>query len=427
MDRQAGNLIKFIKQLRTVCFGVDDGGLSYEPYKQVVAVKSMNNYTNNEPHDPHGFKDQIKIKYEATKAIARKFPHGTAALMELLSKAQPGAFDWAAYCELLADKQLVWKLRANKLNQAILFLMNLKNKTAKKDLCLAYSQRNNTTYPINIEVMARYLSTQYSKNKPTNQRGGKKGDKKKGDKSKSEDKDSNMGGTIGVHVEDTTTTEESTVPNGAPSIGAHVSDTNVQLSNSTRTVEEILGAHLTGEDDFWGNTNPTDLSIDTANSEEMMAGSHITEFHSSKQEEPVIIELWNKVSNVPKVTRKHGADRGHHNQSDPQSAKSTDCKLNIRKDELFSSDTIGNWDVAKVMRKTLNMVGGFISDMLPKSRYLQAPTIVEDSNETTNGNGMRDLKPTAVDENNNDSVERANTVLDILVPMPLKKEAWFYQ
>ena len=29
----------------------------------------MNNYTNNEPNNPHGFKEQVKIKYEATKAI----------------------------------------------------------------------------------------------------------------------------------------------------------------------------------------------------------------------------------------------------------------------------------------------------------------------------------------------------------------------
>ena len=66
------------------------------------------------------------------------------------------------------------------------------------------------------------------------------------------------------------------------------------------------------------------------------------------------------------------------------------------------------------MGKTLNMVEGFVNDMLPKSSYLQAPTVVEDSNETTNGNELGDLKPTAVDENKNNSVERANTVLLLL-------------
>ena len=118
----------------------------------------MNNCTNNEPYDPHGFKEQVKIKFEATKAIiAEKFPNGTAALMELISKAQPIALDWAAYCALPADKQLVWEQKADELNQAMIFLMKSKNKTARKDLRLSYSQRNNTAYPTNIKAMARYL------------------------------------------------------------------------------------------------------------------------------------------------------------------------------------------------------------------------------------------------------------------------------
>ena len=41
----------------------------------------MNTYTNKEPQDPHGFKEQVKIKYHVTKTIAGKFPNGTAALM----------------------------------------------------------------------------------------------------------------------------------------------------------------------------------------------------------------------------------------------------------------------------------------------------------------------------------------------------------
>ena len=128
--------------------------------------------------------------------------------------------------------------------------MNLKNKTAKKDLHLAYSQGNNTVYPPNLKAMARYLSTQYSNNKSANQLGGKKGDRKKGDGSKSEDNDSNMGGTAGAHVEDNTTTEESTVSSGAPSIGDHVSETNVQFSNPPRTMEHILEASPMDNDDF---------------------------------------------------------------------------------------------------------------------------------------------------------------------------------
>ena len=134
----------------------------------------MNNCTNNKPNDPHGFPEQVKIKYKATKAIAGKFPNGTATLMELLSRAQPAALDWTGYCALTPDKQLVWEQRADELNQSMLYLMNSKNKLAKKDLSLAYSQGNNTAYPPNIESMARYLSTQYSNNKPAHQRRGKR-------------------------------------------------------------------------------------------------------------------------------------------------------------------------------------------------------------------------------------------------------------
>ena len=56
VDRQAGNLMEFLKQVHTVCFWSDNGGLSFEPYKQVVVVRLINNYSNNKPHDPHGFK-----------------------------------------------------------------------------------------------------------------------------------------------------------------------------------------------------------------------------------------------------------------------------------------------------------------------------------------------------------------------------------
>ena len=60
-DCQTKRLSTFIKRMRTVCFGRDDDSLSYGPYKQVVAIKSTNNYPNNKPHDPHGFKEQVQV------------------------------------------------------------------------------------------------------------------------------------------------------------------------------------------------------------------------------------------------------------------------------------------------------------------------------------------------------------------------------
>ena len=66
-------------------------------------------------------------------------------------------------------------------------------------------------------------------------------------------------------------------------------------------MEEILGAHPINDDDFWGGTNPSDVSIDTMNSKEMMAGSNITELHTHKYKEPVPPKLLNKVPNVSEM------------------------------------------------------------------------------------------------------------------------------
>ena len=96
----------------------------------------------------------------------------------------------------------------------MLFLMNSNNDHTKKDLHLTYSQRNMNVYPSTIELMTRYLSTQYPNINSGNQRNSKKGDRsgKKRDHPKSENKDSNTASTVGAHIEDTTPAEEYTAP-----------------------------------------------------------------------------------------------------------------------------------------------------------------------------------------------------------------------
>ena len=238
-DRDKGRLLVFIERLRAICFGVDNSGLSYAPYKQVVAIKPLKTYTNNNTNDPHGFKEQVKIKYKATKAIVGRFPNGTAALTHLLSKAER-ALDWDDYCALPIAGKLEWKTRADALNQAMIYIMDSKNEITKKDLRLVYSQGNYATYPANIEAAARYLSTQYPNNKTSNQQ---KNKQRKGDDPKSENKDNTTGGSVGVHVENNTTNKDTTAPSGGASLGAHVSETSQATSHPLRTVEEILGAH----------------------------------------------------------------------------------------------------------------------------------------------------------------------------------------
>ena len=144
--------------------------------------------------------------------------------------------------------------------------MNSKNKNAKKDFCLTYSQGNYTAYPLDIKTAVWYLSTQYPNNKSANQYGSDKGNKRKGDDPKFEDRDSIMGGTAGEHVEDTTTNKNTTASSGRASLGAHVSETSQATSHPSRTIEEISGAHPV-DDNFWDNTNPADVSVDTVNSE----------------------------------------------------------------------------------------------------------------------------------------------------------------
>ena len=92
------------------------------------------------------------------------------------SNAEP-ALDWDGYCVLPAETQLIWERRDDALTQGMIFIMNSKNEIAKKDLRLAYSQGNYTTYPTNIETAARYLTTQYPSIKSGNQR--KKTNKRK--------------------------------------------------------------------------------------------------------------------------------------------------------------------------------------------------------------------------------------------------------
>ena len=47
------------------------------------------------------------------------------------------------------------------------------------------------------------------------------------------------------------------------------------------------------DDEFWGGTNPADVSIDTVNSDKMMARSHIAEQHTQEYQRPVPPELSN--------------------------------------------------------------------------------------------------------------------------------------
>ena len=86
-------------------------------------------------------KEEIKIKFDAVKAVVEKFPNRAGAMIELLKSEVP-ALDLAAYCAMPVVEQIVWEEKGDAITKSMHLLMNSKNNNAKKDLCLAYSQGN---------------------------------------------------------------------------------------------------------------------------------------------------------------------------------------------------------------------------------------------------------------------------------------------
>ena len=69
--------------------------------------------------------------------------------------------------------------------------------------------------------------------------------------------------------------KDSNVPNNGSSIGAHVSEVDKPDARLTQSVQKILATH-TIDDPIQNHTDACDVSIDTVNSAEALAGTHIT-------------------------------------------------------------------------------------------------------------------------------------------------------
>ena len=98
-------------------------------------MELLNNFTNANPSDPHRFKEELKIKYEAVLAVVRKFPNSTGPMLELL-KAETPPLDWTHYCVMSVADQELWEKKGDDSVKAMLLLMYSKNDAAKKDLRL---------------------------------------------------------------------------------------------------------------------------------------------------------------------------------------------------------------------------------------------------------------------------------------------------
>ena len=91
--------MNFLNQIQVIYYKNDDCGLSYTPYKGVVTIKSLYNFTNPRPEDPYGYKKELNVKYSARTAIAVKFPNATGFLEYLLAKEET-PLSWNHYCGL---------------------------------------------------------------------------------------------------------------------------------------------------------------------------------------------------------------------------------------------------------------------------------------------------------------------------------------
>ena len=149
-----------------------------------------------------------------------------------------------------------------------------------------------------------------------------------------------MDSTTGAHVEDTTITKESIPPSRGASIGAHVLETNQESSRPSSTVDGILGAHPMDGDEFLGNNNPGDVSIDTANRKEMMIGSHITKQHTCVYKGPNQPELLEVASKEPK-----SHDLSHNYQLDSlKKSKYSNILSNILSTNVITNNVTNTTD-----------------------------------------------------------------------------------
>lgn len=59
-----------------MCFGSNNGGLTYPPINAITIIKGLHNYSNRDASDKHPFKEDMKTKFAAAKAVAGNFPNG---------------------------------------------------------------------------------------------------------------------------------------------------------------------------------------------------------------------------------------------------------------------------------------------------------------------------------------------------------------
>ena len=279
--RKDGDIVTFLESLRDICNGSDDGGLSYQPFKAVVAIKGVCNFTNPDVSNPHLYKKELKIKYDAMKAICGKFPFGTETLVFVMKNFTGGNQNATLddFYSMSPRDQAKWERINDDLVLAMLFLNNSRNDVAKQELRRSFANGNKSAYQVTLEKMARLLSSQYPMTKgqlkKNTQHDGSRSRRKGGDADSNRDEATSGTPLAGAHTADeadTTKTSKSTPANTA---GAHISDSEeCDPSGSSRSVQQLLATYA-ADDPFWGGQDHTDdYSVDTKDSAQDLVGFH---------------------------------------------------------------------------------------------------------------------------------------------------------
>ena len=263
----------------------------YQPFKVVSALKSLNLCLSQDVTNVHYFKKELKVKYEATKAISGKFPFGTAILEHVLvHDPTNGAATntLATFYKMTPDVQAPWERLYDDLALAMLFLNNSRNDEAKKELRRSYANGNPSAYQITLEKMARLLSSQYPMTKGQNKnrtRTNNDGGRTKGKGSDTDSTKDDSGNLLaGAHTtdgaENTSSMKSAPKSTQSSTVGAHISDSEeYDRPAPSRSVQELLASHPIN-DPIWGDQDyADDYSVDTEDSAQALVG-----FHAYKEE-----------------------------------------------------------------------------------------------------------------------------------------------
>ena len=324
--RKDGDIVAFLKLLRDICNGSDDGGLSYHPFKVVAAIKALCNYTNSDVRNPHLYKKELKTKYHATKAICGDFPLGTKILLHVLQTPALGGNlrnTLSVYHGWTPDVQANWIRRYDDLALAMLFLNNSKNEDAKKELRRSFANGNKSAYQDTLEKMARLLSSQYPMTKGQNKKNtpndGGKTKRKGGGNDANRDEENSGTPLAGAHtIDDDNAKKTTSSSTSANTAGAHISDSEeCDPPTSSRSVQQLLASHPV-DSPFWGDQDRTDdYSVDTDDSAQHLVGVHAYDAPPNDAERilahaihlcpQVCRYVWFNLRQLSTVTRQEGA------------------------------------------------------------------------------------------------------------------------